>query len=93
MVILHTELGLIWATPWSDEKYILLKFANREIRKYPYEDLTVFLGNLYQINFLFYPLITMVILHTEFSLLWTTPWPDEKDVFLKFANREKRKSF
>ena len=30
-----------------------------------------------------------MILHTEFGLIWTTPWTDEKDLFLKFANRIK----
>ena len=26
-----------------------------------------------------------MILHTEFSLIRTTPWPDEKELFLKFS--------
>ena len=30
-------------------------------------------------------------LHTEFDLIWTTPWPDEKYLFLKFIFREIQK--
>ena len=39
--------------------------------------------------FLLFTLITLVILHTAFGLIWTTPWPAEKK--LKFAIREIRK--
>ena len=35
--------------------------------------------------FLIYTLITLVILHTEFGLIWTTPCPDEKELFFKFS--------
>ena len=42
-----------------------------------------FLGKLYQKFFLFYILITLVIPHAEFGLIWTTPWPDEISIFLK----------
>ena len=45
-MILHTEFGLIWTTPWPDEKDLFLKFANREIRKFPNEKLTIFLVKL-----------------------------------------------
>ena len=41
--------------------------------------------------FLFYILITWVIIHTEFVWIWTTPWTDEKGLYLKIANREIRK--
>ena len=51
--ILHTEIGLIWTTPWPDEKDLFLKFVIREIRKFPYEKLTFFLGKLYQKFLLF----------------------------------------
>ena len=44
-----------------------------------------FLGKLYQHFFLLYTIITMVILNTEFGLIWTTPWPDGKELFLKFS--------
>ena len=35
--------------------------------------------------FLLYTLITLVMLHTEFGLIWTTPWPDEKELFLNVS--------
>ena len=44
--------------------------------------------------FLLYTLITQMILHTAFGLIWTTPLPDEKDFFWNsqnFAIREIRK--
>ena len=46
-----------------------------------------FLGKLYQKFLLFYTLSRPKILHTEFDPIWTTPWPDEKDLFLKFFIR------
>ena len=57
----------------------------------PYEILTFLLGKLQQKIFLSYTLPTQGILHTEFGWIWTSPWPDERDLFLKFANREIRK--
>ena len=33
--------------------------------------------------FLFYTLGWLGILQTEFGLIWTTPWPNEKDLFFK----------
>ena len=78
-------------TSWPNQKQPYLKFANREFRKFPYEDLTFFLDKLHQKFFLFYTLDTHGILHTEFRLIWTTSWPDEKDLFLKFVIREIRK--
>ena len=89
--ILHTEFDLIWTTPWPDEKDSFLKLIIREIRKSPYEKITFFLGKLYQKFFLFYTLHTLAILHTEFGLMWTFPWPDEKDLFLNLIIREIRK--
>ena len=47
-MILHTEFGLIWTTPWSDERDLILIFVIQEIRKFPYEKLTFFLGKLSQ---------------------------------------------
>ena len=35
--------------------------------------------------FLLYTLITLVIVHTAFGLIWTTPWPNAKELFLKFS--------
>ena len=76
--ILDTEFGLIWTTPWPDEKDLFLKFIICKIRKFPYEKLTFFLGKLCQKFFLFHNLVTHGILDTEFGLIWTTPCPDEK---------------
>ena len=55
--------------------------------KVPCEILTFFLGRLCQKFFLFYPLITLVIFHAKFGLIWTTPSPDEKEIFLSFAKK------
>ena len=89
--ILHTKFGLISTTPWSDERDLFLKFVICEIRKFPYEKLTFFRGKLYKKFFLFYILDTREILHAKFGSLWTTPWPFEKDLFLKFVICEIRK--
>ena len=43
-----------------------------------------FLGKLNQ-YFLLYIVITLVILNTEFGLIWAAPWPNEKQIFLKFS--------
>ena len=91
MVILNTEFGLIWTTPWPDKKDIFLKFLFREIQKVLYENPTFFLVKLNEKYFLLYTVITMVILNTEFGLIWTTPWPDEEDLFLKLLFREIQK--
>ena len=88
---MHTQFRLIWTTPWPDEKDLFLKFVIREIRKFPYENQTFFQDKLYQKFFLFYTLATRGLLLTEFSSIWTSPWPDEKDLFLKFVIREIRK--
>ena len=44
-----------------------------------------FLGKLKQKFFLSYNLPTQGILHAEFGLVWSTPWPDKKKLFLKFG--------
>ena len=59
------------------------KIEIREVRKSQYEDPLFSLGKLYQIFFLLYTLITLLILNTEFGLIWTTPWPDENEFFFK----------
>ena len=41
--------------------------------------------------FSFYTLDTQGILHTGFGSIWTSPWPDENDLFLIFVIREIRK--
>ena len=44
-------------------------------------------------TFLLYTLITLVMLNTELGLIWATPWPDEKQLFLKLSkNRNSRNS-
>ena len=53
--------------------------------KVPYGIPTFFLGKSYQKFFLLYAFITLVILHTKLGLILTTPWPGEKELFLKFA--------
>ena len=78
--ILHTKFGLIWMASWPDKKDLFLKFLFRETQKVPYEKLIFSLAAKPKI-FLFYILITLVILHAEFGLIWTTPWLDEKDLF------------
>ena len=60
------------------------KFAIREIRKIPYET-HFFHRQAIPTSFLLYTLITLVVLHAAFGLIWTIPWADEKDLFLKFS--------
>ena len=50
-----------------------------------------FLGKLYQKFFLHYTLHTTGSLGYHFGSLWTIPWPDKKDLFLKFVICEIRK--
>ena len=78
---LDTEFGSIWTTPWPYEKYYISKLNIWNNCKFPYAKLTFFLGKLYQKFFLFYNLVTHGTLDTEFGSIWTTPWPDEKDLF------------
>ena len=82
-MILHTALGLIWQLLNPMKKTFFLKLFFREIQKFPYEILTFFRTRY--TNFLLHTLITLMILHTEFGLIWTTPWPDEKELFSKFS--------
>ena len=89
--ILYSEFGSIWITSWPDKRDLFLKFLIWNNSKFPYEKLTFFLGKLYQKFFLFYNLVTHGILDTKFGSLWTTPWPDQKDLFLKFVICENRK--
>ena len=68
---------------------LFVKFA--KFAKFPYEKLTFFLDKLKQKPFPVYTLRTQGIHHTEFSLIWTSPWSDEKDLFenslfAKFGN-------
>ena len=45
----------------------------------------------YKKLFLFYTFITLVIIDNEFGLIWTSPWPNETELLLNFANRRIRK--
>ena len=67
------------------KKNLFLKFLFREIQKVLYENPIFFLGKLNKKYFLLYTPITLVILHTPFVLIWKTPWPDAKEIFLKFS--------
>ena len=64
-----------------------------EIQKVLYENPFIFLGKLNQNYFLLYNVIILLILNTELGLIRTTPWPDEKDLFLKFLFLRNSKSF
>ena len=148
LVMLHTEFGLIWITPWPDEKELFLKlskFCNSRNSQnsvwkpiFPRQVIPTIFSALHcyytgdiqyrfwfdldnsltrwkiiifkilkssqfakfaklrmktpflprqalQTTFLLYTLITLVKLNTECGLIWTTPWPDEKKLFLKFS--------
>ena len=96
LVILHTAFGLIWTTPWPDEKELFLKFSknrsSRNSQKSVWKPI-FFHRQAIPTSFLLYTLITLTILTTAFGLIWTTPWPDEKELFLKFSkNRSSRNS-
>ena len=65
------RVWLILTTSWSNKKGLFLKFVIREIRKFPYEKLTFFLGKLYQKFFLSQSLPTVGIVHTKFGLIWS----------------------
>ena len=62
-------------------KITYLKKSQISVRKTNF-----FLGKLYQKIFLSQSLPTLGILHTKFGLIWTTSWPDKKDLYLKIAN-------
>ena len=87
LVILPTAFDWIWTIPWPDEKELFLKLSkipnSRNSQNHVWKTV-FFLGKLYQ-NFLLYTLITLVILPTAFDWIWTIPWPDEKELFLKFS--------
>ena len=85
------QFRLLWTTPWPDEKDLFFKFVICEIRKFPIEKRTFFLGKLGVPFFLHYNLNSTGSLGYQFRLLWTTPWPDEKDLFFKFVICEIRK--
>ena len=144
LVILNIEFGLIWATPWPDEKQLFLKFSKiRNSRNWQnsvwephffrgtlcqkllcftlslhwwysiprlvwfgqhlnpmkkpifkiyfsrkfakFRTKTQFFSEASSTIFLLYTVITLVILNTEFGLIWSSPWLDGKQLFLKFS--------
>ena len=87
--ILHTKFGFLCTAFWPDKKDLFLKFLIRKNRKFPYETLIFFLGKLYKKLFPLFAFITLVILHTTFGSLWTTPWPDKISIFLKIEKAKK----
>ena len=54
--------------------------------QFPCEISAFFVGQLGKPFFLHYNLQNTGSLGYQFSSIWTTPWPDEKDLFLKFNN-------
>ena len=99
LFVLHSRYP--WDTPYQvwfnlDNSLTRRNFYIFEIRISEKVDISdwntnFFLGKLYQKFFSFYTLGTHGILHTEFGSIWTTPWPDEKDLFLKLFIRKNRK--
>ena len=71
LVILSTKFGMIWTTPWPDEKQLFLKFS--KIRNSKFRRKTQLFPRNALPFFLLYTPITLVILHTPFGLIWTTP--------------------
>ena len=89
--ILHTEFGLIWTTPWPDQKDLFLKLFIREIRNLSYEKLTFFPRRA--ITKIFFLLHTSYTRYSPYQV-WLSldnslnRW---KGQFLNFANRKNRK--
>ena len=75
----------------TQSKITIVKIRQKRSSQLSYENPTFLLGKLYKKFFLFYTLITLVILHAEVSLVWTAPWPDQTDLFLKFLILETQK--
>ena len=92
-MILHNAFGLMWTTPWPTEKKIKI-LKNSQFAKFAKFRMKTQLFPRHALPklFLLYTLITLVILHTAFGLIWTTPWPAGKknqilknSQFAKFA--------
>ena len=81
LVIIHTKCGSHWTTPWPDKNSIFLKIEKSIKSIFPIEIRTFFLEKLGGPFFLSQSLPTLRILHTKFSLIWTTSWTDKKDLF------------
>ena len=89
-VILHTKFGSFWTTR-HDEISIILKKEKSKTSIFPVEIRIFFLWTLGGPFLLNQSLPTLRILHTKFGLIWTTSWPDEKDLFLKILIWKYRK--
>ena len=87
LVILNTEFGLIWATHWPDEKQLFVKFSRVRNSRNSQSSVwnPVFPRRAIPTIFWLYTVSTLVILNTEFGLIWATPWLDGKQLFLKFS--------
>ena len=88
------QFGSLWTTPWPHKISLFFWKKNTELAIksiFPIEIPSFFLGKLGGPLFLQYNLISTGSLGYQFGSLWTTPWPDEKDLFLKFVIREIRK--
>ena len=87
-------IGDLWLRVWYDLKtfrpdkeisfYI---FVIREIRQFPYENLTTFLSKLYQKNGIL-DSDTRGISDFDFELIWTLSWTDLTDLFFKIVIRK-----
>ena len=91
LVIIHTNCGSLWTTPWPDENSIFLKIEKSKKLIFPIEIRTFFLEKLGGPFFLSESLPTLGILHTKFGLIWTASWPDKKDLFFKLLIWKNRK--
>ena len=87
LAILNTEFGLIWTAPWPNEKKFSKILKNSQFAKFAkFRMKTQLFPSLALPKiFLLYIFITLVILNTVFGMIWTTPWPDEKEFFFKFS--------
>ena len=91
LVIIHTKCGSLWTTAWPEKNSIFLKI---EISKKPIfliEIRTFFYESWADRSFWSQSLPTLGILHAKFGLIWTTSWPDKKDLFFKLLIRKNRK--
>ena len=82
-VILHAKFGLIWTAPWPDEKKPTFKIPFSRNSKSSVWNTNFFPRQAIPKIIFVYILITLVILHAEFGLIWATPWPDKISIFLK----------
>ena len=76
LVVLYTEFGLIWITPWPDDNEFFFKIReNSQFEKIAEFRMKThfFSWQAIPTTFLPYTLITLLILYTEFGLIWTTP--------------------